>query len=511
MKIIQVKIKNFRSYTNEVVVDFEDFTVFVGKNDIGKSTILEALDVFFNGGVVKIDKNDINKECAKNGDNEIQISVVFNNYPKELVLDISNLTNLEEEYLLNQNNKLEIIKKYPNAGSAKIFIKAYHPTNEECKNLHSLKITDLKKITKEKNIMCDNLTKSAELRKAIWKHYSNNLQLQEIEIELNKEDTKNIWEQLERKLPHYALFQSDRTNNDGDNEIQNPLKSAVAQIFKDEKISNELQTIAKEVINKLREVTNLTLEKLKDMNPEIAKTLNPKIPTIEQLKWADVFKNVSISGDEDIPINKRGSGVKRIILLNFFRAEAERKKNNNEKSNIIYAIEEPETSQHQYHQRLLIEALKNLSKEEGIQIIITTHSPNIVKQLQFKNIRVVKNNENAKEIVKLEKHVLPIPSLNEINYLAFDEADEEYHNELYGYIDLQDILKTYMLDKSRRNYIKINKNETTKVINITTTEYIRHQIHHPENIYNTRFTFEELQQSIKDMRDFIQDNKGNQQ
>ncbi|WP_390183449.1 AAA family ATPase, partial [Campylobacter coli] len=61
MKIIQVKIKNFRSYANEVIVDFEDLTAFVGKNDIGKSTILEALDIFFDGGVIKIDKNDINK------------------------------------------------------------------------------------------------------------------------------------------------------------------------------------------------------------------------------------------------------------------------------------------------------------------------------------------------------------------------------------------------------------------------------------------------------------------
>ena len=509
MNIIQVKIRNFRSYTNEIIIDFENLTAFVGKNDVGKSTILEALDIFFDGGVIKIDKNDINKECEKNGDNEIQISVVFDNYPQELVLDISNLTNLEEEYLLNQNNKLEIIKKYPNAGKPKIFLKAYHPTNEECNNLHSLKITELKKIIKEKDIVCDNSTKSAELRKAIWQHYSNNLQLQEIEIELNKEDVKNIWEQLEKKLPHYALFQSDRTNNDGDNEIQNPLKSAVAQIFKDEKISNELQTIAEEVISKLQEVTNLTLEKLKDINPEIAKTLNPKIPTIDQLKWADVFKSVSIAGDEDIPINKRGSGVKRMILLNFFRAEAERQKNNNEKSNIIYAIEEPETSQHQYHQRLLMEALKNLSKEEGIQIIITTHSPNIVKQLHFEDIRVVKNNENAKEIVKLEKHVLPIPSLNEINYLAFDEADEEYHNELYGYIDSQSLLKDYFLNKPTKNYNKLSKDGKTKPVNITITEYIRHQIHHPENTHNPKFTFGELQQSIKDMRDFIQANKGN--
>ncbi len=36
---------------------FDNLTVFVGKHDIGKSTILEALDIFFNGGkgVNKID------------------------------------------------------------------------------------------------------------------------------------------------------------------------------------------------------------------------------------------------------------------------------------------------------------------------------------------------------------------------------------------------------------------------------------------------------------------------
>lgn len=199
-----------------------------------------------------------------------------------------------------------------------------------------------------------------------------------------------------------------------------------------------------------------------------------------------------------------------MILLNFFRAEAERQKNNNEKSNIIYAIEEPETSQHQYYQRLLMQSLKKLSKKEGIQIILTTHSTNVIKQLQFEDIRVIKNSQdNIKEIVKLEKHVLPIPSLNEINYLAFDEADEEYHNELYGYIDLQNLCEEYIKNKSKRKYIKITKNNNTKEENITTTEYIRHQIHHPENKHNEKFTFKELQQSIKDMRDFIQVNKEN--
>ena len=46
MKIKTVKIKNFRSYKDEVEIEFGNLTAFVGKNDIGKSTILEALEIF---------------------------------------------------------------------------------------------------------------------------------------------------------------------------------------------------------------------------------------------------------------------------------------------------------------------------------------------------------------------------------------------------------------------------------------------------------------------------------
>ena len=35
------------------------------------------------------------------------------------------------------------------------------------------------------------------------------------------------------------------------------------------------------------------------------------------------------------------------------------------------------------------------------------------------------------------------------------------------------------------------------------TEYIRHQIHHPENTYNVRFNDNDLKDSIEAMRLFI--------
>ena len=40
MKIASLKLKNFRGYKEELEIKFDDLTVFVGKNDVGKSTIL---------------------------------------------------------------------------------------------------------------------------------------------------------------------------------------------------------------------------------------------------------------------------------------------------------------------------------------------------------------------------------------------------------------------------------------------------------------------------------------
>lgn len=197
------------------------------------------------------------------------------------------------------------------------------------------------------------------------------------------------------------------------------------------------------------------------MDSSIANSLNPVIPVAENLKWQDVFKGVSISGDDNIPINKRGSGVKRLVLLNFFRAEAERISQLDERTGIIYAIEEPETSQHTANQRLLIEAFKTLALSNKTQVILTTHSSNIVKQLKFSNLRLINCTENnKKDIIDVIPGQLNYPSLNEVNYVAFGEATEEYHDELYSYIEFQHWTEDYKFGKEKRLYKKIQKNGT---------------------------------------------------
>lgn len=523
MKLQKVIIENFRGYKEKTEIEFSDLTAFVGKNDIGKSTVMEALDVFFHNGkgIVKLDKGDINVENNRTENYNIVITGIFTELPEKVVLDESYETTLDNEYLVNIANELEIIKTFKNGStsSLKTEIKAFHPSNSSCNNLLQKKNAELKKIIDELNLECDKSINSS-MRRAIWEYYKDSLELKELTIDVSSKegDIKAIWTKLQTYLPSFSLFQSDRKNNDTDDEVQDPLKEAVKAIFLTPDIQETLRKVATQVKEKIQEVTDLTLEKINDVSPEIASSLHPNIPDVESLKWYDVFKNLSISGDEDIPINKRGSGIRRLILLSFFRAEAEKRQKESNNPSIIYAIEEPETSQHKAHQQILIEALKSLARSENSQVIITTHSSEIVKNLDFNNLLLITKDENNNpKINRFEPNCLPYPSLNEANYNAFEDISEEFHNELYGYLQSKAIdedaintseqnFESWLETKGvtlTKTWTRILKRGGTRDDLCTLHTYIRNSIHHPENTYNSGYSKEELKDSIKAMIEII--------
>lgn len=437
MIISKIIINNFRAYKGSNDINLGNLVVFVGKNDVGKSTILEALDIFFNESkaAVKIEKDDLNKQAEKDGENEISISVIFSNFPDQIDLDAGNKTTFENEYLLNKDGFLEIKKVYKNGKNADIFLVAYHPTCEKGKDLLLKKLKELKKIVDDNKFICTDKTKNAELRKAIWTNCPD-LNLQMIDIPINQKDTdaKTIWDNLQKHLPVYALFQSDRQNKDNDNEIQDPLKFAVQEILKDENIQNKLKEVAEEVKNKSTNVANLTLEKLKELNPKIAQQLQPNIPESCDLKWSEVFKKISITSDDNIPLNKRGSGVRRLVLISFFGAEAERRMKERDVNNIIYAIEEPETSQHPEYQKYLINSLIKLSESKNTQILLTTHHPATAQLLPIESLRLVKLDDNGNLIIDEKEGVMLeiadslgiMPTIGKIVICVEGENDRNY-------------------------------------------------------------------------------------
>ena len=106
MRLVELRLKNFRCYRELVSITINDLTCITGKNDIGKSTILDGLDCFFNDN---IDKGDLNTNSTNS---TIEITCVFDEIPNTIILDSSVKTSPIEENLLNQDGKLEIKKTF---------------------------------------------------------------------------------------------------------------------------------------------------------------------------------------------------------------------------------------------------------------------------------------------------------------------------------------------------------------------------------------------------------------
>jgi predicted ATP-dependent endonuclease of OLD family len=384
MQLKTIILRNFRSYKEEIRISINNLTAFIGMNDIGKSTILEALEIFFNNQLVKIEKEDVS---VGSEDQTIHIGCEFIDFPQTLILDESASTNLKDEYLLNESGNLEIHKVFDCSKSKiseTVFAYAQHPTAAHVNDLLSLKNAQLKKRISDLGISTNDvkLNSNPTIRKAIWSSVSDLMLLPTL-IPLNEEDTKKIWLKLEENMPIYALFQADRPSRDDDSEIQDPMKIAIAEAVKS--VEGELQNIRKVVEEKAVEVAERTLEKLKEIDPTLASQLKPNFKS--EPKW-DGFK-LSLTGDDDIPINKRGSGVRRLILLSFFRAEAEKRRNEKNSPSIIYAVEEPEASQHPNNQKLIADALLRLAEEENRQVLVTTHVPGFANLISVEFLRYV--------------------------------------------------------------------------------------------------------------------------
>jgi predicted ATP-dependent endonuclease of OLD family len=393
MKLDALILENFRGFKGQHRIPFDCLTVLVGKNDVGKSTVLEALSVFFNEGQIDFDPADKNVHTAET---KVRIGCEFSNLPPEIVLDASAKTSLKDELLLNRSGKLEIHKVFDcskaNPKPLHVIV-ANHPTGLE--SLFQKTHDDLQTLAGKSGVDMDKVDQrsNVELRRAI-REVKQVKTRAVVDIPLEKNEAKSIWEQIQKHLPVYALFRSDRPSQDKDGEVQSPLKSAVTLALA--KVAKQLEDIKTAVRTEAEDVAQRTLKKLKEIDGRLAAELKTHFSA--EPGWNKLFA-FNLTGDNNIPINKRGSGVRRLILLSFFRAEAEKRREENNTKEIIYAIEEPETSQHPTNQKLLADAFSELADAPNTQVILTTHTPGLAGLLTPTSLRRIRQDDQKAAIV----------------------------------------------------------------------------------------------------------------
>lgn len=147
MKLRRIEIENFRGFTPAIAIEVDDFTALIGRNDIGKSSVLAALTIFLEGDGVKIEPED---GCIHGHKEAVRVTCEFDELPNQVVLDDQFETSLADEHLLLDNGRLRITKVYDCSKTkvstpSVIITTSHHPVDQAGRSLLPLTLPELKK------------------------------------------------------------------------------------------------------------------------------------------------------------------------------------------------------------------------------------------------------------------------------------------------------------------------------------------------------------------------------
>jgi AAA15 family ATPase/GTPase len=222
--------------------------------------------------------------------------------------------------------------------------------------------------------------------------------------------------------------------------------------------------------------------------------------------FSKAFLAINKPNNQQIPLHMLGSGYEMIfsLLLAFHLSQQSRKQ-------LICLIDEPELHLHPSLQRRFVDLLLEFSKTA--QIILSTHSPLLVKQLSTNKrvgVQILGRKHDVTRSVPMAEGALPYVSSNEVNYLAFGLATAEYHDELYGHIQetqqkyAEGEMIAYLNAKGQNNVRKWNPERSgvpQGEKDVPLQVFIRNKIHHPENktMRAPPYSLDELRQSTEAM------------
>lgn len=371
MKLKSVRLENFQGIVACAEVEIRNFTVLVGRNDVGKSTLLKALDIFLNGTIPSDDSSN-----ALTDTSVIAIELAFLPPPLSIVIDEAIPTSFKEEELLDEKGLLRLRREWDTNASKptpKTFIRRktfgeddflLDTERELIRKCEKLKIDTNKANGEEFN----NVEKRQKLRTALidsgagtsyeWLNLSTS----------GTSRSKLIHDAVKAILPPFQYFRADTSLNESDTAIQKYFRGIT---------NNTLNTVGmNDIENSVRIALMGVLSNITAKINEVVADHDTIEPHIE-FDWSKaVTTSFRTTGNQaDIPLTQRGDGFRRIAMMAYFEHLAEQ--DAGEGQQIIFGFEEPETFLHPSAQEQLFEKLEGLC-EANHQVLLTSHSPIIV-------------------------------------------------------------------------------------------------------------------------------------
>jgi putative ATP-dependent endonuclease of OLD family len=417
MHISFVKIKNYRGIKADHF-EASPFTCAIGENNAGKSTILLAASLFFSGTA-------LGKSDFYNVEELIEIEITFTEIDEK---DIRRLSEEHRERIkeIMEDEKLVLTRQYSTDGKSEMLCSRLSPKDTK---FNKDVVGGLMKGKKGKEISAsvivlfpeykdklENLTTQKDVYAKLDEIIAE-LPLDQKELKLSPLPT-GIENSITKFLPEPIYIAAVKDLKDDVKSKESATFGKLLGILMKflenskhfEKISqsfNELHSLLN-VIREAEQVTDNRIDKLQTIEKQIGNFLAENFPKskleidIPKPELKQVFSNARILIDDGVRdiIETKGDGIKRAVTFALLRTYVEQLKEQKreialaKKSEAVEAaavgeavqveevneqpylflFEEPELYLHPNAQKILFEALENLTTEHN-QVFVTTHSP----------------------------------------------------------------------------------------------------------------------------------------
>lgn len=421
MRIAAVTIRNYRSL-KDVTLHLDKYGAFIGANGSGKSSVLYALDWFFNGTPMsEVDVHGFEDGEVSDPDATIEVSVAFVDLTKA---DRARL----QQY--GRSERVEIRRTwYANTQQTKTVGNAKQgPGFADVRADQSIatrrqKYRDLRAIHTDLQELGGSASKEAIFGalRAWESEPANEAKL----VEVADSDANQMmgWNgaNVLRECVRFILIPA-ATRIAG--EIGTAARgtaltelvgafiataSADAQATWLEKHAAAVNELSVDIRNSIESATSVQAarinSRLASFIPNATVALTPTVPEFVPKMDPSITTAVTIGGITN-DVSRQGHGVQRAVMMSMFQAmvpdeEFTRKLHQPQEDeddlaaetrleeslsglpSIIVAVEEPEIYQHPVRARSFARTLFQLSEQRGVQVLLATHSPYFIQPAQF--------------------------------------------------------------------------------------------------------------------------------
>lgn len=407
MKIQSVLIKNFRTLKN-VTIPFDTVTTFIGPNGTGKSTVLRALDWFFNGKPGSLS----DKDCSFNAiDEDIEVQVTFadltdtdrealGKYAPDGAATFTawKRRNLDGSENLSANSKCyEPFNAIRSKGSAADKKAAYNELRNSNLVLELPGWSNAEAASQAMTVWeashTDQLIDAPEALQTNFFGFNSGGKMSGLfDFVLVTADLRASEESIDGKSSIIARILErsiDRTAADEE----------IAQIVEEARLKQQAVYTDK-FKAQLDDMTQQLNNVISSYAPGRAVTVSPAEVQLKAPRTT--FEVAVLDGTTETAVERQGHGFQRTILISALQLLAQSGSASAE-GVICLAIEEPELFQHPIQAQAFAKVLRSLTEDpdKRIQVMYATHSPYFLEARYFHQVRRLTRSSDPTPVVSV--------------------------------------------------------------------------------------------------------------